>query len=147
MLGLDTTRVLLITLNLYLPAGAAKATPPLGPLLGQYGVNTVQFCSEFNEATEGLSLFFEDLTEDLEIKVTIYIYDDRKCTFSVDKPTTSYLLRYFAGVKKGDPKSKLYSISLSTFVQIALFKFPEKRLYSSCKMLRGTARSIGIQVI
>ena len=146
MLGLDTTRVLLITLNLYLPAGAAKATPPLGPLLGQYGVNTVQFCSEFNTATEGLSLFFDDSMEDLEVKVTIYIYDDRKCTFSVDKPTTSFLLRCFSGVKKGDPKARSYFISKEVLVKIAFFKYPELRLYSACKMIRGTARSIGIQV-
>jgi large subunit ribosomal protein L11 len=148
---LDRNKVVLVKLKIYLNAGEAKATPPLGPLLGQYGVNTVQFCKDFNAATEGFISFFSE-EDDVSVKsfeliVEIYIYDDRKFAFRVCKPSTSFLLRILSKVDKGDPKRLQYQITRSNLVKIALFKYPLDRLYSSAMMVRGTARSIGIKVI
>lgn len=145
MFGLDTSKVLMVTLKLFIQGGSAKATPPLGPLLGQFGVNTVQFCKEFNELTEGFLLFKEeDDAFNFELIVYIHIYDDRKYSFYVDKPSTSFLLRTLANVSLGNPKSCVGVISLEDVIKLALFKFPDSDLYSSCKMIKGTARSIGI---
>lgn len=148
---LDKNKVVLAKLKIYLNAGEAKATPPLGPLLGQYGVNTVQFCKDFNSFTEGFTSFFseDDLTfvKSFELIVDIYIYDDRKFSFKVCKPSTSFLLRILSQVDKGDPKRLQYIITRSNLVKVALFKYPLERLYSSAMMVRGTARSIGIKII
>lgn len=150
---MDPNKVVMAKLKVYLSAGEAKATPPLGPLLGQYGVNTVQFCKEFNEITEGFIEFFEIEVDNkmfissFELIVYIYIYDDRKYSFEVCKPSTSFLLRLLACVEKGDPKTAPFSISYLDLIRIALFKYPKERLYSSVLMLKGTARSIGIKII
>lgn len=151
---LQENKVVMAKLKIYLPAGEAKATPPLGPLLGQYGVNTVQFCKEFNELTEGFVSFFnkEDLKSDVlidsfELIIYIYIYDDRKFSFDICKPSTSFLLRLLAGVGKGNPRLVPYTLSYIDLLKIALFKYPEERLYSSAMMIKGTARSIGITIV
>lgn len=147
---MDKNKVVMVKLKIYLNAGEAKATPPLGPLLGQYGVNTVQFCKEFNEYTEGFLSFFtedENVTQPFELIVDIYIYDDRKFAFQVGKPSTSFLLRILSNVDKGDPRTLPYTISRSNLVKIALFKYPFDRLYSSVMMVKGTARSIGIRIL
>src|SRR5690606_13648782 len=135
-------------------AGEAKATPPLGPLLGQYGINTVQFCKEFNEATEGFIEFFnsDDLTEEpvvnsFELIVYIYIYDDRKFSFEICKPSTSFLLKLLARVDKGNPRACKYVLSYLDVLKIALFKYPKERLYSTSMMIKGTARAIGIRIV
>lgn len=149
---MDSNKVILVKLKIYLNAGEAKATPPLGPLLGQYGVNTVQFCKEFNSYTEGFLSFFTNGGEDDNIKpfeliVDIFIYDDRKFSFEVGKPSISFLLRILSNVDKGNPKGSRYFISRSDLVKVALFKYPSDRLYSSTMMVKGTARSIGIKVL
>jgi len=150
---MDTNKVILAKLKVYLSAGEAKATPPLGPLLGQYGVNTVQFCKEFNEATEGfLDFFLSETSSDINISsfeliVYIYVYDDRKFAFDIQKPSTSFLLRLLASVDKGNPKMVKFSISSFDLIRIALFKYPTDKLYSSSSMIKGTARSIGIRII
>ncbi len=147
-------KVVMAKLKVYLSAGEAKATPPLGPLLGQYGVNTVQFCKDFNEMTEGFAEFFnkEDLGKELpldsfELIVDIYIYDDRKFSFEVCKPSTSFLLRLLAEVDKGNPRELPYTLSYVDILKIALFKYPKERLYSAAMMVKGTARAIGIKII
>lgn len=156
---MEKNKVIMAKLKIYLNAGEAKATPPLGPLLGQYGVNTVQFCKEFNAHTEGFLSFFkkdlqngDEIDSEIEMKpfeliVDIYIYDDRKFSFQVGKPSTSFLLRILSDVEKGDPKSLRYSISRSNLIKVALFKYPFDRLYSSAMMVKGTARSIGIKIL
>jgi len=149
---MDTSKVVLAKLKVYLMAGEAKATPPLGPLLGQYGVNTVQFCKEFNEVTEGFLDFFEmDLSDEVissfELIIFIYVYDDRKFSFDVQKPSTSFLLRLLSSVDKGDPKTLRFTLSSFDLIRIALFKYPQDKLYSSSSMIKGTARSIGIRII
>lgn len=147
-------KVVMAKLKVYLSAGEAKATPPLGPLLGQYGINTVQFCKEFNEVTEGFIEFFnsDDIEEEtflssFELIVYIYIYDDRKFSFEICKPSTSFLLRLMASVNKGDPKAMRYSLSVLDLIKIALFKYPQEKLYSAVMMIKGTARAIGIKIV
>lgn len=150
---MDPNKVILAKLKVYLLAGEAKATPPLGPLLGQYGVNTVQFCKEFNEATEGFLDFFtqdtfsEAALTSFELIVYIYVYDDRKFAFDVQKPSTSFLLRLLSAVDKGNPRMLKFSLSSFDLIRIALFKYPTDKLYSSSLMIKGTARSIGIRII
>jgi len=147
-------KVVMAKLKVYLSAGEAKATPPLGPLLGQYGINTVQFCKEFNEVTEGFIEFFnsDDIEEEtflssFELIVYIYIYDDRKFSFEICKPSTSFLLRLMASVNKGDPKAMRYCLSVLDLIKIALFKYPQEKLYSAVMMIKGTARAIGIKIV
>jgi len=152
---MDPTKVLMAKLKVYLSAGEAKAAPPLGPLLGQYGINTVQFCKEFNEITEGFFSFFDPslllnktgLNPAFELIVYIYIYDDRKYAFEICKPSTSFLLKLLAQVEKGDPHACKYMLSTQELIKIALFKYPTDKLYSSVLMIKGTARAIGIRII
>lgn len=138
-------------LKIYLKAGEAAVTPPLGPLLGQFGVNTVQFCREFNEATDGFIDFFIEnnqlFLESFELIVDIFIFDDRTFHFSVHKPSVSFLLRLLANVDKGSARLMKYEVHYNNIVKIALFKYPNMPLYAACKMIRGTARAIGISII
>ena len=137
-------------LKVYLKAGEAAVTPPLGPLLGQFGVNTVQFCKEFNEATDGFIDFFIEenklFIENFELIVDIFIFDDRSFGFIINKPSVSFLLRLLANVDKGSAQLVKFKIHYIDIIKIALFKYPHLSLYASCKMIRGTARSIGISI-
>lgn len=137
-------------LKVYLNAGEAAVTPPLGPLLGQFGVNTIQFCREFNEITDGFIDFFTEndkwFINNFELIVDIFIFDDRSFAFIINKPSISFLLRLLANVDKGSAFAMKYKINYLHVVKIALFKYPNKSLFTSCKMIRGTARSIGISV-
>lgn len=137
-------------LKVYLKAGEAAVTPPLGPLLGQFGVNTVQFCREFNEVTDGFIDFFSDdfstYIENIELIVDIFIFDDRSFSFIINKPSVSFLLRLLANVDKGSARLMKYKVHYNDIIKIALFKYPDKPLYASCKMIKGTARSIGISI-
>jgi len=141
----------LIKLKLFIPAGGASATPPLGPVLGQFGVNTVQFCNDFNNATSGLNLFFEENLEDdmstFILVVDIHINEDRTVNFFINKPPVSFLLRMLTGVSVGAPQTVAGTIKLSEFIYLTQFKFSSAPLPSSAKMLKGVARSIGIKII
>lgn len=145
MCALKSTKI-----RLLIPAGAAAATPPLGPVLGQYGLNTVQFCKDFNEITENLALFFsEDIVDELGgfvLIVDIYIYEDRTYKFVLAKPPISFLLRLLAGVSKGAPQTIVGFISASELVFLAQFKYPALSLYAACNTIRAAARSIGIRI-
>jgi large subunit ribosomal protein L11 len=138
-------------IKLFIPAGAAAPTPPFGPILGQYGVNTVQFCKEFNETTEGLSLFFDDLILDnlggFVLVVDIYINEDRSYKYFIKKPPVSFLLRLLGRVKIGAPQVTAGNITVRDLVYLAQFKFPKTPLLAACRILLGTARSIGVRVI
>jgi Ribosomal protein L11 len=139
-----------IKLKLFIPAGGASATPPLGPVLGQFGVNTVQFCNDFNNATSGLNLFFDEGDDDLStfiLVVDVHIHEDRTFKFFINKPPVSFLLRMLTGVKVGAPQTVAGTISLSEFIYLTQFKFSSRSLPSSAKMLKGTARSIGIKIV
>lgn len=139
-----------LKITIFIPAGLAAATPPLGPILGQYGVNTVQFCKDFNDATGGLTLFFSDSVLDyfggFLLSVDIYINEDRTYKYTINKPSASFLLRLLTSVQKGAPQTVAGVISLPELLFLAQFKFPNLELSSACKILLGTARSIGIQL-
>lgn len=138
-------------IKLFIPAGAAAATPPFGPILGQYGINTVQFCKDFNEVTGGLSLFFNETIEDnfggFVLVVDIYINEDRTYKYKLNKPPVSFMLRLLSGVKVGAPRTCAGTLRATELVHLAQFKLPEMLLPAACKMVLGTARSIGIRVI
>ena len=138
-------------IKLFIPAGAAAATPPFGPILGQYGINTVQFCKDFNEVTGGLNLFFNDKISDsfggFVLVVDIFINEDRTYRYVLNKPPVSFLLRLLAGVKVGAPQVCAGTISAKNLVFMAQFKLPNVELPAACNMLLGTARSIGVRVV
>ena len=145
MCGLKTVR-----LKLFIPAGGLAATPPFGPILGQYGINTMQLCKDFNEVTDGLNLFFSDLGLDSSLEfiltVDIFINEDKTFSYIIKKPPVSFLLRLLTGVKVGAPQIVAGSLSLRELVFLAQFKFPKMQLRDACLTLLGTARSIGITV-
>ncbi len=137
-------KIIKTTLKLQIPAGAANPAPPIGPALGQHGVNIKQFCDQFNEATKGM-------VGDI-IPAEITIYEDRTFGFVLKTSPASALLRKAAGIEKGsaDPlKNKVGKISRSDLRQIAEKKMVDLNATSveaAEKIIAGTARSIGIEI-
>jgi len=128
--------------KLQISAGAANPAPPVGPALGQYGVNIAQFCQEFNEATG-------KMTGDI-IPVEITIYEDRSFDFKLKTPPASDLLKKAAGIKKGsgDPlKNKVGRVTKAQIKEIAEKKMADLNandIEAAIKIIEGTARSMGI---
>jgi len=131
-------------IKLQIPAGAANPAPPVGPALGQHGVNIAQFCQQFNEATK-------DMAGDI-IPAEITIYEDRTFDFKLKTPPTSDLLRKAAGIEKGsgDPfKNKVGKISRNDLRKIAEKKIIDLNtddIEAAERIIEGTARSMGIEV-
>jgi large subunit ribosomal protein L11 len=131
-------------IKLQIPAGAANPAPPVGPALGQHGVNIAQFCQQFNEATK-------DRAGDI-IPAEITIYEDRTFDFKLKTPPTSDLLRKAAGIEKGsgDPlKNKVGKITKAQIREIAEKKLPDlnvNNIEAAEKIIAGTARSMGIEI-
>jgi len=131
-------------LKLQIPAGAAVPTPPIGPALGQHGVNIGEFCKQFNDATKAM-------TGDI-IPAEITIYEDRSFTFKLKTPPASDMLRKAAKIEKGsaDPlKNKVGKVSLEDIKKIAERKMADlntDNLEAAIKIIKGTARSMGIEV-
>lgn len=132
------------TLKLQIPAGAATPAPPVGPALGQVGVNIGDFVNKFNEATA-------DRKGDI-IPVEISVYDDRSYDFNLKTPPASSLLKKAAGVEKGSGKnvqSKAGSVTNDQVREIAATKLPDLNtddVEQASKIIAGTARSMGITV-
>lgn len=130
--------------KLQIPAGAANPAPPVGPALGQHGVNIAQFCQQFNEATG-------KMTGDV-IPVEITIYEDRSFDFKLKTPPASDLLRKAAGIAKGsgDPlKNKVGKVTKAQIREIAEKKMADLNandIEAAMKIIEGTARSMGIEV-
>jgi large subunit ribosomal protein L11 len=130
--------------KLQISAGAANPAPPVGPALGQHGVNIAQFCQQFNEATK-------DMTGDI-IPAEITIYEDRTFDFKLKTPPTSDLLRKAAGTEKGsgDPfKNKAGKITRNDLRKIAEKKMVDLNtndIEAAMKIVEGTARSMGIEI-
>ena len=128
--------------KLQISAGAANPAPPVGPALGQHGVNIAQFCQEFNEATG-------KMTGDI-IPVEITIYEDRSFDFKLKTPPASDLLKKAAGIKKGsgDPlKNKVGRVTKAQIKEIAEKKMADLNandIEAAIKIIKGTARSMGI---
>jgi large subunit ribosomal protein L11 len=131
-------------LKLQIPAGAANPAPPVGPALGQHGVNIAQFCQQFNEATK-------DMVTDI-VPAEITIYEDRTFDFKLKTPPASDLLRKAAGIEKGsgDPlKNKVGKVSKAQIRRIAEKKMADLNandIKAAEKIIEGTARSMGIEV-
>jgi large subunit ribosomal protein L11 len=129
-------------IKLALPAGKATPAPPVGPALGQHGVNIAAFCKDYNAATtDSLGLI---------IPVEISVYEDRSYTFILKTPPASVLLVNAAKIKKGSSKPNLINVGSITKVQleeIASIKLPDlntTELNSAMKIVKGTARNMGI---
>ena len=133
------------TLKLYCPAGAANPAPPVGPALGQHGVNIMEFCKKFNEATKG--------REGLTLPAVITVYEDRSFTFIVKSPPVSVLLKQACGIAKASgnmPREKAGQVSQQQVTDIAKQKQQDLNTQSmpaAIKMVEGTARSMGIDVV
>ena len=131
-------------LKLQIDAGKANPAPPIGPALGQHGVNIQDFCKQFNDATK-------DMEGDV-VPAEITIYEDRSFTFVLKTPPASALLKKAAGVEKGaaDPlKGKVGKVTKAQVREIAEKKMVDLNandLDAAAKIIEGTARSMGITV-
>ncbi|MEK7624674.1 MAG: 50S ribosomal protein L11 [Patescibacteria group bacterium] len=131
-------------IKLQIPAGKANPAPPVGPVLGQHGVNIQQFCSQFNEATK-------DMGGDI-IPAEITIYQDRAFEFRLKTPPVSALLKKAAGIEKGsgDPlKTKVAKVTKEDVRKIAERKMVDLNTdnpEAAEKIVAGTARSMGIEI-
>jgi len=132
------------TIKLQIPAGQANPAPPIGPALGQHGLNIQDFCTKFNEATK-------DKTGDI-IPVEITVYEDRTFDFKLKTPPAAELLKKAAGLEKGSSepsKKKVGKVTKEQIRQIAEKKMVDLNAYSveqAEKIVEGTARSMGIEV-
>ncbi|MGH7197239.1 MAG: 50S ribosomal protein L11 [Candidatus Omnitrophota bacterium] len=132
------------TIKLYCPAGQANPAPPVGPALGQHGVNIMEFCKQFNERTKG--------REGLTLPAIITVYEDRSFDFIVKSPPSTVLLKRACGVAKasGEPnKTKVGKVTLDQVKEIAEQKAKDlnsKDLRGALNIIKGTARSMGIEV-
>lgn len=138
-------------IKLFIPAAAAAATPPFGPILGQYGINTVQFCKEFNASTEGLTLFYTPYLEDdfggFILSVDIIINEDRSYKYIINKPPVSFLLRLLTNTKVGAPRVIAGTLKRDELIFLSQFKFPSLSLRAGVSTILGVCRSIGIRVV
>ncbi len=132
-------------IKLQCPAGAANPAPPVGPALGQHGVNIMEFCKKFNAATQKQA--------GLIIPCLITVYSDRSFTFILKSPPASILLLKAAKVEKGTGtagKAKVGSVTLKQVEEIAKIKMPDLNCFtleSAVNTVKGTARSMGIEVV
>ena len=132
--------------RLQLEAGKANPAPPIGPALGQHGVNIMEFCKAFNSKTA-------QADPDLKIPVVITVYADRSFTFETKTPPAADLLKKAAGIPKGsgNPKrEKVGTIARAKIEEIAKTKMPDLNttdLQSAIKTIEGTARQMGLTVV
>jgi large subunit ribosomal protein L11 len=132
-------------IKLQVAAGKANPSPPVGPALGQHGVNIMEFCKAFNAQTQSLE-------PGLPIPVVITVYADRSFTFITKTPPASVLLRKALGIAKGSPRpntEKVAKITRAQLEEIATQKMPDltaSDMDAAVRTLAGTARSSGIDV-
>ena len=135
---------LLTKVKLQIPAGKANPAPPIGPALGQHGINIMEFCKQYNAATKDKG--------DMIVPVEISIFKDRSFTFILKTPPVADLLRKAAGVEKGSGvpnKNKVGKVSKDKVREIATIKLPDinaNDVEAGMKIVEGTARSMGITV-
>ena len=132
-------------IKLQIPAGQANPSPPVGPALGQQGVNIMEFCKQFNAQTQ-------QLEKGLPTPVVITVYSDRSFTFIMKTPPASVLIRKALGLEKGSARpntSKVGKIKRAQLEVIAKMKMPDltaSGLEAAVNTVAGTARSMGVEV-
>ena len=132
-------------IKLQIPAGKANPAPPIGPALGQHGVNIMEFCKAFNAKTQ-------DGDPELKVPVVITVYADRSFTFETKTAPAADLLRKASGIEKGsgEPnREKVGTISRSKIEEIAKIKMPDLNttsVESAMRTIEGTAKSMGLVV-
>ena len=137
-------RKVLTTIKLQIPAGQATPTPPVGPALGQHGLNIMEFCKAFNAQTQERA--------GLIIPAVITVYADRSFSFELKSPPASTLLKRAAGLAKGSPESnreKVGTVTSDQLKEIAEMKMVDLNaasVESAMRMIAGTARSMGLLV-
>lgn len=131
-------------IKLQIPAGKANPSPPVGPALGQHGVNIMEFCKSFNAKTQS--------EEGMIIPVVITVYADRSFTFITKTPPAAMLLMKAAKIPKGSGvpnKNKVGKVSMAQVEEIARLKMPDLNAFDESAAVRtilGTARSMGLEV-
>ncbi len=131
-------------IKLQIPAGAANPAPPVGPALGQRGVNIMEFCKAFNAQTQNMAGF--------TVPVIVTVFSDRSFTFVTKSPPASNLLLKAAGIEKGSPmpnKNKVGKVTRAQVEEIAKTKVKDltaANLEAAVKTVAGTARSMGIDI-
>ena len=131
-------------IKLQIPAGQANPSPPVGPALGQKGVNIMEFCKQFNARTSD--------KQGLIIPVVITVYSDKSFTFITKTPPAAVLLKKLTKVEKGSSepnKTKVAKVSKAQLKEIATIKMPDLNAHDvehAISMIAGTARSMGITV-
>ena len=139
-------KVVKTMIKLQIPAGGANPAPPVGPALGQHGVNIMDFCKQFNEKTKKLE-------QGVPIPVVITVFEDRTFTFITKMPPMAALIKKAAGLAKGsgEPnKTKVGKITLKQVEEVARQKLVDlntKDVKQAMEMVKGTARSMGVDVI
>jgi large subunit ribosomal protein L11 len=132
------------TIKLQIPAGGATPAPPVGPALGQHGVNIMEFCKAFNAETKNLS--------GLVVPAVVTIYNDRTFSYILKSPPAAVLLKQAAGIAKGSPvpnREKVGKVTKAQIKEIAQRKMKDLNTDSieqSMKIIEGTARGMGIVV-
>ena len=136
---------IMANVKLQIPGGEAKPSPPVGPALGQHGVNIMEFCKAFNAQTQS--------QPGVIIPVQITIYADRSFSFVLKTPPASYSLKKAAGVEKGSPepnRNKVAQLTMNQVEEIAKLKMSDlnaKDLPGAIKIIMGSARSLGIDIV
>ena len=131
--------------KLQVPAGDAKPSPPVGPALGQHGVNIMEFCKTFNADTQ-------DMEKGLPVPVVITVYTDKSFTYIKKTPPAAVLIRKTLGLDKGSSepnRNKVGRLSRAQLEEIAKIKMPDLSAYdvdNAARIVAGSARSMGIEV-
>ena len=137
-------KIIKAQIKLHVPAGAANPAPPVGPALGQHGVNIMMFCKQFNDQTKN--------RDGLILPVVISVYEDRTFTFIIKSPPTSILLKRSANLAKASGitgKEVIAKVTRKQLEEIAKQKMADINtadMNKAVKIIEGTARSMGIQV-
>lgn len=133
--------------KIYIPSQSADPSPPLGTILGNLGVNTVNFCTNFNLFTKLIPIYFL-------LKVTIFIYDNRSTSFTIDLPSTGYILNLlkFDKIIKVRVFDRIHDktiscVLLQEVICLAKLKFPYLAIEKSFKILFGSVRSLNIYIV
>ncbi|MCE2483845.1 MAG: 50S ribosomal protein L11 [Alphaproteobacteria bacterium] len=133
------------TIKLQVPAGQANPSPPIGPALGQAGLNIMEFCKTFNAQTQNL---------EPGMPIPTVIYQDRTFSFATKSPPASYFLKKAAGVEKGsetvgrvDPVGQVSRAQVREIAERKMADLNADDIDAACRIIEGSARSIGIQVV